>query len=379
MSRTDQMTPDNLYKYRSVAPDMPPIDSYMEDLRFSYSVGWFTNFGPLSRRLESELAHSFGMAGETCVCVSNATAGLSASLIASSRSGQILVPAFTFPASLSAIRAAGLEPVVMDVSADTWTVSVECLRAALDRFVAAAVMLVSPFGLQCDFSEHIDLCLDRGIAVIIDSAAGLGVSRPQRNVHKDVFEVYSMHATKPFSIGEGGVVFAHPDRDEALRAALNFSLLAPERPDLPEWGFNGKLSEFHAAVGLAQLRLFSDRVVGRQAFVRRYVELLSEDVGLTMISDPRKAPWQVFPVLMPSREACESAIASAAARGLELRRYYRPSLSRWPRIRLVGDCRVSEDLADRMCVLPVRSNPDGSEADEIINIAVGAMRAAVEA
>jgi dTDP-4-amino-4,6-dideoxygalactose transaminase len=186
-----------------------------------------------------------------------------------------------------------------------------------------------------------------------------------------------MHATKPFGIGEWGAVFAHPRLEEPLLAALNFSLNAPFRPDLPSWGFNGKISEFHAGVGLAQAERFSARVVGRQAFAARYVGELSEVRGIQIVADSQSAPWQVFPVLLPDGKARERTISYASGQALEIRRYYYPSLSRWPQIRAVGPCAVSESLADRMCALPIRGDAATAEANDIVKIAVDAVKCSV--
>jgi dTDP-4-amino-4,6-dideoxygalactose transaminase len=367
------------YEHRSVVPDLPPVAAYLPYIQAAQSAGWFTNFGPLARRLEALLAREFGLSGEVCVSSSSATAGLSAALMALGRPGPVLVPAFTFPASAGAVRAAGLDILVMDVSERTWAIDAGDLDQALRSANAETVMLVSPFGLPQDFSEQISVCRRHAVGVVIDSAAGLGAARPERSAAPDVIEVFSMHATKPFGVGEGGAVFAHAQCEEAIRAALNFSLQAPERSDLPAWGFNGKMSEFHAGVGLAQLKRFPLRLAGRQAFAARYIAQLGEVGGVVFAEGAKSAPWQVFPVLLPSKASREQAIAFAEEGGLEIRRYYDPSLSQWPGLRSIGPCTISEALADRMCALPVRGDASGADADLIINTAVRAIRKAVGA
>lgn len=365
------------YRHRCVVPDLPQPEAFLYHLKSAQTIGWFTNFGPLAHRLEATLAHAYGLPGEVCITASSATAGLSAALLACRRTGPVLIPAFTFPASAGAVRAAGLKAVVMDVSAETWAIDPADLELALRTVKASAVMLVSPFGLRQDFSEQLAVCRQYGAAVIIDSAAGLGAARIERQAQPDVWEVYSMHATKPFGIGEGGVVFAHPQTSEAVRAALNFSLEACTRADVPTWGFNGKMSELHAAVGLAQFERFDECLRGRQAFAARLIGEIGQIKGVVIPSDVNRAPWQVFPVLLPSRAARERAIAIAAAEGLEIRRYYSPSLSHWPELRIWRSCPNSESLAERMGALPVRARAHGPEADAIVDIACRALRDAL--
>jgi dTDP-4-amino-4,6-dideoxygalactose transaminase len=333
----------------------------------------------LARRLEAGMAEAFGAPGEICISACNATAGLSAALLASGRTGPVLIPAFTFPASAGAVRAAGREVLVMDVSPDSWAVDPAELDRILRSVRVGAVMLVSPFGLRIDFSEQIAVCRRHGAAIVIDSAAGLGIARANRPAHPDLWEVYSLHATKPFGVGEGGVIFAHPRTEEAVRAALNFSLHAFHRTDLPSWGFNGKMSELHAAIGLAQLERFSGRLAGRQAFAARYIGEIRQLEGVVIVSDAAASPWQVFPILLPDRAARDRLLTLAAVEGLEVRCYYHPSLSRWPELRHAGSCANAESLAERMAVLPVRAQARGPEADAIIEIARRSLAAALGA
>ena len=352
--------------------DLPAPDAYLPWLTEMHERGWYSNFGPLARRFENRLSSIFGAAGETCVTASSATSGLSAALLATGRTGPVLVPAFTFPASLGAVRAAGMRPIIVDVDRESWAVNCDRLDEALTVTGATIVMLVAPFGLRRSFEAEIRLCQRRGAAVVIDNAAGLGVPRAACGLEEDVIEVFSMHATKPLGIGEGGAIFAHRSHEESLRAALNFALTTYQNSQ-PRWGFNGKLSEFHAAVGLAQLDRFEGMISKRQAFAGGYVERLAKHGDLIFPRDIGNAPWQCFPILLPNRMAVEGFVGAAAEVGVEIRRYYRPSLSRWPETATCGACPVAEDLADRMCVLPVRAQMPGADSDALAEIVVRAL------
>jgi dTDP-4-amino-4,6-dideoxygalactose transaminase len=338
-----------------------------------HQSGWYSNFGPLVRRLEGELSRTFGATEESCVTCCNATAGLSAALLATGRSGQVLLPAFTFPASLGAVHAAGMTPVVADVAAESWTLAKDRLDSALAETGVGVVMLVAPFGMRRDWAAELAICRKRGVAVIIDNASGLGGPRPSQGFGQQVVEVFSMHATKPFAVGEGGVIFAHRAHDAALRAALNFALNSNDKAGGPAWGFNGKMSEFHAAIGLVQLTRIRDIVHRRQAFAAVYRDRLAHYPQVACPQGLNCAPWQFYPVLLPSAAVAERFIEIAAAAGVEIRRYYRPSLSRWPETRCFEACPVAEDLAERMCVLPVRALNFGAEANEIADLVLDAL------
>jgi dTDP-4-amino-4,6-dideoxygalactose transaminase len=361
------------YRHRLVVPDLPAPAEYLPLLEEIHENGWYSNFGPLVRRLEDQLLKTFGASEESCVTCCNATAGLSAALLATGRTGQVLLPAFTFPASLGAVRAAGMTAIVADVDAENWTLGGDLLDRALAETGASTVMLVAPFGIRKNWEAEFAICRKRNAAVVIDSASGLGGPRPAKGFGEEVFEVFSMHATKPFAVGEGGVIFAHCNHDAALRSALNFALDSYVKPEGPAWGFNGKMAEFHAAVGIAQLNRIGNLVDRRQAFAAIYRDRLARYPDVVCPQDMNCAPWQFFPVLLPSVTAAERFIEAAAVAGVEIRRYYRPSLSRWPETRCFEACLVAENLADRMCVLPVRAATAGPEFNQIADLVLGAL------
>lgn len=354
------------YRFPVVRPAMPGPEAWVPFLRESYDRHWFSNFGPVVLRFEAALAARFGGMDDAFVTASSATCALAACLIAERVTGTVLVPAFTFPASVAAIRMAGGTPMLVDVDGGSWACDAEKLEHALDRTGAEAVMLVAPFGIAQDFSAHVACCVKRGVKVVIDNAAGLGGDRREQH-HRGVYVVYSLHATKPFAIGEGGAILASADRVAALRAALNFDL--PWRGEgAGGHGINGKMPEFAAAVGMAVLNGYDAVLAARRPQASRYVELFDRFDDIAIQRGIADAPWQVFPCLLPSAAAAENFVAETARHGLEVRRYYRPSLSRWGGIAVAGDCAVSESLAERMVCLPIYSQTSDGEIAAIHRI-----------
>ncbi|HEY1796708.1 MAG TPA: DegT/DnrJ/EryC1/StrS family aminotransferase [Stellaceae bacterium] len=365
------------FRFPMVRPDLPEPADWLPYLRDSYDVRWFANFGPAATRFEAALAAQFGEADDAFVAASSATSALAACLIAEGVTGTVLLPAFTFPASVSAIRMARAEPALIDVDPMNWACDLASLERGLDRTRAEAVMLVAPFGITQDFSTHVALCASRGIPVIVDNAAGFGGGgRARRRLRGTACEVYSLHATKPFALGEGGAIQTPKDRVARLRAALNFGLpWSPERS--AAYGINGKMPEISAAVGLAVLADYPDTLVARRAQARRYIALVGRYDGVAINRRLPDAPWQIFPCLLPSARAVVDFVEAAASRGLEVRRYYRPSLSQWGGIELADDCPVSEDLAERMVCLPIYTRATKREIAELHGIVEASFEAAL--
>jgi|688.fasta_scaffold17408_9 dTDP-4-amino-4,6-dideoxygalactose transaminase len=345
-----------MFRFPLIRPDVPDPADWWGFVQEAHAGARFSNFGPLSRRLERELALTWGFLDSTCVLAASGTAAIAAPLLAFGVTGRVLVPAFTFPATLAAVRMAHLEPVVIDVAEEDWCVSATTLDAALARTGASAAVVVSPFGFRCDFTAHVATARRHGAVLVIDSAACLGVERIHYEAAPHVAEAYSLHATKPFAIGEGGAVFAPRELEPALRRALNFGL--PDWHVPPGWGLNGKLSETHAAIGLAAARRFPARLRLRREFVARCIELAGRHRELRFCGRVTESSWQIFPLLFPSPSSSERFIQACHALGLETRRYYAPSLSALPGVEHLGPCPIAESLAARMVCTPVYADYD---------------------
>jgi dTDP-4-amino-4,6-dideoxygalactose transaminase len=350
------------YRFPFIRPAIPPVAEWAHYLEPAYRAKWFSNFGPVVRQLETQLTTRLCHPDEVVTTASNCTAGISAPLIALDVRGAVLIPAFTFPATMSAVIMAGAEACVLDVDLDTWCLSVALLEKTLKTLrvkECGAVVLVAPFGLRQDFSQHLQICRRYNVPVVIDNAAGLSEKGPAL-VDDNSFEVFSLHATKPFAIGEGGAIRSRLSQVQALRLALNFGVEhGIAQKDC--WGINGKLPEVSAAIGLAVLEHFDEALAHRRVVAQRYIELLRNYDVLIFREDVRDAPWQSFPVLFPSSSAVRSFIHHTAEKGLQVRRGYDPTLEDWPRTRKFDGSPNARFLAERMMLLPVYSDSTEDE------------------
>ena len=358
------------FNVRNVLPELPEQDKWLHFAQPSIEANWHTNFGPVNALFEERLENLYGFAGEKVVTASSATSGLTACLISEEISGPVLCPAFTFQATASAIMAANCYPVIIDVSLQNGVIDPYALEAGIRKCNAKAVVVVIPYGIRVDLRAHAAVCQQLGVLLVIDNAAGLGVDRKPTFPYEDVVrEVFSLHATKPFGIGEGCAIFAPVSKSQRIRAALNFGLSShthsgDQKP--PFWGINGKMSELHAAVGLGVAMSISQRVRGRQKMVRNWVDSLGDCPVTLFNSSPNEAPWQVFPILLETQYHIKATIELAKKKGIELRQYYSPSLGDCAVLKKIGICLNARTLAARALALPVRSFMSETEQDDLI-------------
>lgn len=343
-----------------IKPSFPSPAEWVPNLKRSYRAGRFSNFGPVHQRFEAALGRRYARAGREAVLVSSGTAGLTAVLLALGIRGRVAIPAFTFPATAQAVLLAGCVPAFCDVDPDTWEMNEEHLRTVSSRVRLAAIMPVRAFGFARDLSWAKRCGRTFRVPVVIDSAAGLGGTlvdgEPVGN--QGDAEVFSLHVTKPFGIGEGGVVFCASALASRVRRVINFSL---SHDDVISRGLNGKMSEMSAAVGLAVLHRINRFIANRRTYVRRYQEGLAGATAERKIQLPVAAgrfPAQCFPLKFNGdARAAQRLIGRAREEGVELRRYYFPALhlTRAFRRYAQGRLPVTEALAGRIVCLPVHS------------------------
>jgi dTDP-4-amino-4,6-dideoxygalactose transaminase len=352
-------------KYPFVRPKIPPPESWTGYLEEVYERRYFTNFGVREQLLEERLTQRYVQGDGRATLTCNATAGLTAALIATGVRGNVVVPAFTFPATMHAIIAARCEPVLCDVDPDTWEMSAETLAAALHQRECVAIMPVRVYGFVRDYSSLIATAAAHGLEVIIDAAAAFG-GGPLK-CQENVSEVFSLHATKSFGIGEGGAIVAPSSRKKSLVKAINFGF-NPDRTF--GYGINGKMSEFQAVIGLALLDEVDGITSARRKVARQYMDFFSGYTDIRLGSEPGATPWSSFPIMLPAGIDTARVELESQSRGLQLRRYYYPTLvdGFTDGFRADSQVPVAKDLSERAICVPIYADATTSEMDEILSI-----------
>lgn len=256
-------------------PDMPEYYQLARYLQSTDKKHWYSNFGPLVNELEASIAQEFFpcIEKERLVTCSSGTAAIelaikSLSLPADSR---ILVPSFTFPATVTAIINCGHRPVFCDVDKNSWQLTPEIAYDAMSFVEFHGVLPVATMGMPQDIEGWEQFIRDTQLPVIIDAAPAIESQSPS----KELTVCFSLHATKAFGVGEGGFVI-YPSQEDAARGK-RLSNFGFSEGVIDEVGSNYKLSEYHAAVGLAQLERWQE-VAARRDSVRRYYQTVIERI-----------------------------------------------------------------------------------------------------
>lgn len=213
---------------------------------------YYSNFGPLVREYEDRLSKMFN---SNVVSTASCTSALTCALLALGlpRGSKCLVQSWTFCGSVAAVVAAGLEPVFADVGEYDWQLTAEYANAWCRVYPEIKVVMpVSQFGYPVSAERWGEFSLEMEIPVIIDAAGCFDALGGWKNQGFDVPICVSTHATKCFSTGEGGfIISGDTDFISKVKKITNYGYDVDRTVPLP--GYNAKMSEYHAAIGLAEL------------------------------------------------------------------------------------------------------------------------------
>ena len=352
--------------------------------------GWVAQ-GP--RVAEFERAFATAMQAEHAVAVSSCTTGLHLAMIVvgAGAGDEVVVPSFSFIATTNAVRYVGATPVFADVDVTTGNLTPETVEAALTPRTRA-VVVVDQGGVPVDLDAIRAACDPRGIAVIEDAACGAGSTYRGRPVGAGAeIAAWSFHPRKILTTGEGGMITTSrqdwADRARKLRehsmsvsaADRHASVLAPPE-SYDEVGYNFRMTDLQAAVGIVQLGRLPEVVARRRELAATYTKLLAEVPGLRTVADPAwgESNFQSFWVEVGEpypldREGLLERLAQAdvsARRGIMSTHRQPPYVG----VAAPGSLPVTEHLTDSTLILPLFHQMDETQQSHVVDVLRSAPR-----
>jgi dTDP-4-amino-4,6-dideoxygalactose transaminase len=348
------------------------------------SSGWIAQ-GPRVAEFEEAFARS--QQADHAVAVSSCTSGLHLALVVAGvgATDEVVVPSFSFIATANAPTYVGARPVFADVDPVTGNLTAATVESVLTGRTRA-VIAVDQGGVPVDLDEIRALCDPRGIVVIEDAACAAGSTYRGRPAGAGAeIAAWSFHPRKIVTTGEGGMVTtsradwaarARRLREHSMSVSAadrHGSVLAPPE-EYTEVGFNYRMTDLQAAVGLVQLRKLPELVARRRQLAEVYAKHVAEIPGLRAVADP---PWgtsnfqsfwlEVSEPYPLDRDALMAHLADAdisARRGI-MTSHRQPAHSGGrPRAQTLP---VSERLSDSTVILPLFHQMSESEQSRVID------------
>ena len=270
--------------------------------------------GPKVAEFEEGIAAACGV--EHAVAVASGTAALHLAMLALGigPGDEVVVPAYTFPATANAVELCGGRAVLVDVEPETFNLDLGLLPAALSPRTRA-VIGVHLFGRPLDWEALRSVTPD-GVQLVEDAAGALGArSRDRPCGSLGVLGCLSFHPRKIVATGEGGAVTTDDDRlAEAIRRLRHHGIVSRGRFDIPQPSTNYRLSDVLCALGIPQLRRLEELLAARERVAAGYEERLAGIVETPSAAPGDRHGWQAYVVGLDRRD---EALAALRAEGIE--------------------------------------------------------------
>ena len=332
-------------------PSLAPLDEYVELLKGVWDRGILTHNGPLVQQFEKELCTILDLSN--FVAVSNGTIAIQMAIKALELKGEIITTPFTWIATVSAIKWEGCIPVFCDIDPETLNIDPEKIEALVtDKTVA--IMPVHVFGNPCNIEAISTIAKKHNLKVIYDGAHAIGSTFNGKSLleYGDITTT-SLHATKLLNTAEGGAcVTVNPELHDKLKRIRFFG--HNEEKDIVEDGFNGKMTEVHAALGLANLKYYDEVLADRKQKYNLYINELSDILDLSFQKTKiGKSNCSYFPVIFRSEEQLLEVEKALSKENTFPRRYFYPSVNSYTKIIDYQPTPISEDISKRILCLPL--------------------------
>ncbi len=347
-------------------PFLPPVEEYESYIRDIWRRNWLTNNGPLVNELEVGLKKYLDLSH--LLYVTNGTIALQLAIKALGLRGEIITTPFSYVATTSSIVWEGCEPVFVDIDPHTCNIDPSRIEEAITPRTSA-VLATHVYGNPCDVQRIGEIAQRHNLKVIYDGAHAFGVKVNGRSIFEygDI-STCSFHATKIFHTVEGGAVFTRdPDLLKKLAYLRNFGHDGPER--FADLGINGKNSEFHAAMGLVNLRYIDANIAVRRSLSENYNKALPLFKGYRpALADGVDYNYAYYPVIFPSENFLLKTVEHLGHNWIQPRRYFYPSLNQLPYVNKGDACSVSADISGRVLCLPLYDSLTPEEVDMVFRI-----------
>lgn len=355
-------------RYRVAAPDLSGNESaYVNECLRST---WISSNGPFIGKFEASIANYTNTRHAIATCNGTVALHLALTGLGVGPGDEVIVPSLTFVATANAVVYCGATPVFADSERDTWCLSVPSVARLLSPRTRA-VIPVHLYGHPCDMGPLLDLAQRKGLWVIEDCAEALGATYEGRPIGSfGTASTFSFYGNKLITTGEGGMVVAQDDQlAERLRLLRGQGMDPQRRYWHPIVGFNYRMTNVAAALGLAQMERIDRLLYDRKQVAAWYNERLGDlsSLRLPMEAVAASSAFWMYSVLASNNAWRDSLMADLAKKGIETRPFFYPvhEFPMYRDCRNDNNCPIARELSYRGLSLPTSSYLKEQDIDVI--------------
>lgn len=348
-------------------PSLAPLSEYVDILKGVWDRGILTHNGPLVQQFEKDLENKLNISNFTVV--NNGTIALQMAIKALELQGEIITTPFTWIATISAIKWESCTPIFCDIDPNTLNIDPAKIEALITKNTVA-IMPVHVFGNPCDVVAIEAIAKKHNLKVIYDAAHAIGTTFNNKSIleYGDIAAT-SLHATKLINTGEGGGCITKDNQLDKKLKRIRFFGHSDDKTDIIEDGFNGKLTEIHAALGLANLKYYDEVIEDRKQKYFYYHEVLKNNKNITFQKiEFGECNYSYFPIVLDSEEILLNIEDKFKEMDIFARRYFYPSVNTYTKVVEYQKCPISEDISKRILCLPLYFKLTKEELDKICKI-----------
>jgi dTDP-4-amino-4,6-dideoxygalactose transaminase len=356
-------------------PNVGQRNAFLDRVNDLLDRRWLTNDGPFLHEFEQRIREVIGV--QHCVAVCNATVALEILVKATGLTGEVIVPSFTFVATVHALEWQNITPVFCDI--DPATHNLDPLR--IEELITertTGITGVQLWGRPCEVEKLADIARRHKLKLLFDAAHAFGCSHNRQMIGNFAnAEVFSFHATKVLNTFEGGAVVTNDDELAAkIRLMRNFGFAGYDI--VSSLGTNGKMSEVSAAMGLTSLESFKEFVTTNYRNYKDYRQQLEEVPGVSVLAYNQDEKCNYHYIVL---EIDEGALGIARdqlddilwAENVLTRRYFYPGCHRMEPYRTrcaeaLPSLPETEKLAAKVLCLPTGTAVGSDEITTICDI-----------
>lgn len=323
--------------------------------------------GPRTAELESKFAGACGV--KHAIATSSGTTALHLALVAHGigPGDQVITTPFTFIASVNSILYVGARPVFVDIDADTFNLNPELLAAAITPRTKA-ILPVHLYGLPCDMGAIMALAREHDLIVIEDAAQAIGAEYHGKRVGSFGTGCFSLYATKNVMSGEGGMITTDDDElARRLRMLRNHGMERRYYHDL--LGYNFRMTDLHAAIGLAQMARL-DEFTAKRCSHAAYLSTHIDSVVTPQVRPGYKHVWHQYTVRLDRRRDRDAAVQQLTEAGVGTGIFYPVPANKQAHLLELGfgnvTLPVAERVAQEVLSLPVHPQLNQVELETIV-------------
>lgn len=246
-------------------------------------TGWISSEGPFVKQLETQFSAKTGRKHGIAVCNGSLALEAAVAALGIDKGDEIILPTLTIISCAAAIVRSGAIPIVVDCDPLTWNMDVAQVEAKITR-KTKCIMVVHIYGLPVDMDPILELASRYGLRIIEDAAEAIGLKYKGKPCGSfgDI-SAFSFYPNKLITTGEGGMLVTNDDRlAERCRSLRNLCFKPQKRFVHEELGWNMRMSNLQAALGVAQLEKLDEHIERKREIGRRYNALLKDVPGLQL-------------------------------------------------------------------------------------------------